>query len=63
MAVARDHFVYAPSQLEMMLQRNIIFHWLGAYTRLWPWIILCMRPAYETQDNNDTPPLIGWLDT
>ena len=33
----RDHFVYAPSQWEMALQSNVIFHWLGAYTK-WPLI-------------------------
>ena len=30
--VSRDHFVYAPSQWERMLQCNVISHWLGAYT-------------------------------
>ena len=29
-----DHYVYAPSQWEMMLHCNIISHWLGAYTKL-----------------------------
>ena len=28
-----DHFVYAPSQWEMMLHCNTISHWLGAYTK------------------------------
>ena len=27
-----DHFVYAPSQWEMMLHCNAVCHWLGAYT-------------------------------
>ena len=36
----RDHFVYAPSQWEMMLLSNIISHWLGAYTK-YP---CCMLP-------------------
>ena len=29
----RDHFVYVPSQWETMLQCDVIFHWLGAYTK------------------------------
>ena len=29
----RDHFVYAPSQWEPTLQRNVISHWLSAYTK------------------------------
>ena len=29
---SRDHFVYALSQWKMMLQCNVISHWLGAYT-------------------------------
>ena len=29
----RDHFVNAPSQWEMMLQCNIISHWLGSFTK------------------------------
>ena len=29
----RDHFVYAPSQWEMMLHCNIVSHWLGTYTK------------------------------
>ena len=35
----RDHFVYALSQWEAMLQCNIVTHWLGAYTKwsLMPW--------------------------
>ena len=28
-----DHFVYAPSQWEMPLQCNVIYHWLDAYTK------------------------------
>ena len=32
-AFCRDHFVYAPSQWEMMLQCNIVSHWLGACTK------------------------------
>ena len=31
--VCRDHFVYAHSQWEMMLQCNIISHWLGTCTK------------------------------
>ena len=27
----RDHFVYTSSQWEMMLQCNVVSHWLGAY--------------------------------
>ena len=29
----RDHFEYAPSQWETTLQRNVVFHWLGTYTK------------------------------
>ena len=29
----RDNFAYAPSQWEMTLQCNILFHWLGAYAK------------------------------
>ena len=29
----RDHFVYAPSQWDMVLQWNVDSHWLGTYTR------------------------------
>ena len=29
----KDHFVYAPSQWETMLQCNVASHWLGAYTK------------------------------
>ena len=32
----RDHFVYAPSHWEAMLQCNIIPHWLGAYKKMIP---------------------------
>ena len=31
-----DHFVYVPSQWEMMLHCNIISHWLGIYTKWTP---------------------------
>ena len=31
--VHRDYIVYAPNQWETTLQCNIIFHWLGAYTK------------------------------
>ena len=31
--VCRDHFVYVHSQWEMMLQCNIISHWLGTCTK------------------------------
>ena len=34
MHICRGHFVYAPSQWEMMLQCNTISHWLCAYTKL-----------------------------
>ena len=33
--MGREHFVYTPSQCEMMLQCNIVSHWLGAHTK-WP---------------------------
>ena len=38
----RNHFVYAPSQWEMMLQCNIVSHWLDTYTKwsLEYWIIM-----------------------
>ena len=29
----RDHFVYVPSQWEMMLHCNLVPHWLGTYTK------------------------------
>ena len=29
----RDHFVNAPSQWEMTLHCNIVFHWIGAFTK------------------------------
>ena len=29
----RDHFVYTPSQWEMMLHCNVFSHWLGAYAK------------------------------
>ena len=32
-SMGRDHFVYAPSQWETTLQRNVVSHWLGAYTK------------------------------
>ena len=35
----RDHFVYAPSQWQIMLQCNVISHWLGAYTE---WTLLLL---------------------
>ena len=31
--ITRDHFVYVPSQWEMMLQCNVLSHWLGPYTK------------------------------
>ena len=31
--IHKDHFVYVPSQSEMMLQCNVVSHWLGAYTK------------------------------
>ena len=30
----RDHFVYVPSQWEMTLHCNVIFNWVGSYTKL-----------------------------
>ena len=32
-AIYRDHFVYVPSQWETTLHFNVVFHWLGAYTK------------------------------
>ena len=29
----KDHIVYAPSQLEMTLQCNVISHWLAAHAK------------------------------
>ena len=34
----RDHFVYAPSKWETMLQCNVASHWVGAYTK---WSLIC----------------------
>ena len=31
--ICRDHFAYALCQWEMMLQSNVISHWLGTYTK------------------------------
>ena len=31
--IYRDHFMHAPSQLEMTLHCNVVFHWLVAYTK------------------------------
>ena len=31
--IFRDYFVYAPNQWETTLQCNIVYHWLGAYTK------------------------------
>ena len=32
-SISRDHFVYAPSQWETMLQCNVVSHWLGTFTK------------------------------
>ena len=34
----RNHFMYAPSQWETMLQCNVISHWLGTYTKRSLWL-------------------------
>ena len=39
-AIVRDHFVCAPSQWEMMLQCNVISHWLDTCTK-WSLKSLC----------------------
>ena len=31
--IIRDHFVYAPSQWKTTLHCNVVFYWLGAYTK------------------------------
>ena len=31
--ICRDHFVYAPSQWEIMLHCNVVSHWLGTCTK------------------------------
>ena len=33
LVICRDHFVYAPSQWETMLQCNVVSYWLGTYTK------------------------------
>ena len=38
--LCRDHFVYAPSQWEVMLQCNTVSHWLGSHTEL-PLVMPC----------------------
>ena len=38
-----DHFVYAPSQWEATLQRNVASHWLDAYTK---WSLEVMQYVY-----------------
>ena len=47
MRMRRNHFMYAPSQWEMMLHCNVISHWLGAYTKwsLMHIILLCLEAA------------------
>ena len=37
----RENFVYGPSQWEMMLQCNIVFHWLGLYKNDPWWLTAC----------------------
>ena len=34
--LSRDYFVYVPKQWETTLQCNVIFHWLGTYTKRFP---------------------------
>ena len=43
--LARDHFVYVPSQWETMLQCNVVSHWLGACTK-WSLCSLSKRVSY-----------------
>ena len=41
--LSRDHFVYAPSQWETTLECNVVFHWLGAFTK---WSLPLIRLAW-----------------
>ena len=42
----RDHFVYVLSQWKMMLQCNIISHWLGAFTK-WSLFFPCSAQIWQ----------------
>ena len=54
----RDHFAYAPSQLEMTLQCNIVSHWLGAYTK---WSLDRTSLLWECEpQNNKQDTVLGW---
>ena len=46
-SVGRNHFVYAPSQWEMMLHSNVISHWLGTYTKWSP--VVCTENCALTR--------------
>ena len=50
----REHFVFVPSQWEMMLHCNIISHWLDSYTKwsLWcvGWEVLGGRRRLEVME-------------
>ena len=40
----REHFVYAPSQWETVLQCNAVSHWLGAYAE---WSLILVLPGHH----------------
>ena len=44
-----DHFMYAPSQWEMMLHCSVVSHWLGTYIKwsLPGWFCLCAQPMRD----------------
>ena len=46
----RDHFVFAPSQWEMMSQCNVVSHWLGAYTK-WSLVSELMQEHSRQRDD------------
>ena len=45
-AKCRDRFVYALSHWEMMLQCNVVSHWLGAYTKWTLRMLNSSRPSH-----------------
>ena len=49
-SIPTDHFVYAPSQWETMLQCNVVSHWLGACKESDPFISVlskCQKDFWE----------------
>ena len=49
-----DHYVHAPSQRQTMLHCNVVFHWLGSYTKWSPMTGLYLVRSVGNSSNGYT---------